>query len=638
MSELWLPDIHALSRAFVRLSSHETHRLFPGYLCVQFAAAQTQRLDGLRPEFLRFFQHFFSVPDHPLGTPYLIPFTKQRASPKNLWLNENVAGTYAPSSLRAGQPFTKVVEVDRATKTYSLPDDHARRALRELLNSAPIAAADIALFLYRDYALIGSKPSVRDLVEIFAYEFGYTREPGATPSDDFHTLFDSTSIDEMELEWDVVDPDEPVLIEPQAPFHPTLISPVRSHSPMRHVTAAELFSPEKSGVGSALPLQHLVVQGLLSFGETTEFDFGRLNILVGPNGSGKSNMIDCLRVFRYAPTDIQDTFSDVSFGEWLFKGNASTQGYIKLISQPHMVSHPLRHELRLVARRGRAVLEELIQDDLPSEHIEPYFVGSERSQPTLSIASSRSRRKLRPLDRGDYDSTQSIVAQLRDVQQYPEISRLASLYSGIRIYSEWTFGRGSPLRDPSPSGRTGSFLSEGMDDLAAVLDRLLGTQTHDRIREVLRDVKESYLDFITRQLVSRIVLDLKESPFETLVPANRLSDGTLRFLAMAVILLHPDPPPVICIEEPELGMHPDMITIVARMLVEASAKTQLIVSTHSEHLLSALQGDFDVLFAFDASDTGTVVRRFSQADYSDWRESHALGELWSSGELGGNRW
>jgi predicted ATPase len=139
-------------------------------------------------------------------------------------------------------------------------------------------------------------------------------------------------------------------------------------------------------------------------------------------------------------------------------------------------------------------------------------------------------------------------------------------------------------------------------------------------------------------LFGRVGLELNEAPFEVPIPASRLSDGTLRFLALATILLQPQPPSVVCLEEPELGMHPDMIRVVARMLVDASDRVQLVVTTHSEHLLTALQDEFDVLFAFNAGLEGSVVRRFTQDEFAEWRGEHSLGELWSSGELGGNRW
>jgi len=177
-----------------------------------------------------------------------------------------------------------------------------------------------------------------------------------------------------------------------------------------------------------------------------------------------------------------------------------------------------------------------------------------------------------------------------------------------------------------------------MDNLALALNNLEETSAHNKIRNLLKELKETYVDYLTRILFGRVGLELVETPFELPLPAKRLSDGTLRFLALAAILLQPDPPPLICLEEPELGMHPDMIRMVATMIVDASSKTQLIISTHSEHLLSALQDDFHVLFAFDTGLAGSIVRRFSRKEYEDWREEHTLGELWTSGEIGGNRW
>ena len=73
-----------------------------------------------------------------------------------------------------------------------------------------------------------------------------------------------------------------------------------------------------------------------------------------------------------------------------------------------------------------------------------------------------------------------------------------------------------------------------------------------------------------------------------LIPATRLSDGTLRYLCLLAILCHPDPPPVIGIEEPELGLHPDILPTVAELLKKASERTQLFVTTHSDALVSAL--------------------------------------------------
>lgn len=413
----------------------------------------------------------------------------------------------------------------------------------------------------------------------------------------------------------------------------TPVSPFRTLQKMRLLTAEELLStepPAKFGK-IAPPLQQLSIKGLLSFGEETVFEFGQLNLLIGPNGSGKSNLLNCIRVLRLAPLDIQQAFQDSGFEDWLYKGgdlkSASLQAKLN-------VPEPIRHRIRFLPQSAaRASLEEVIDGELK----DPLFIGSHRGGATVSAIGKR-RRGNRTLNADEYNPLASILAQIRDASQYPEITHLASLYSQFRIYSEWTFGRTSKLREATLTSRTTATLSESMDDLALALNGLEKTAAHEKIRELLGELKETYVDYITRILFGRVGLELLESPFESPLPAQRLSDGTLRFLALAAILFQPTPPPLICLEEPELGMHPDMIRMVAKMIIDAASRTQLIITTHSEFLLTSLQDDFDTLFAFDAGLNGSAVRRLSQEEYSDWREDHTLGELWTSGELGGNRW
>jgi len=122
------------------------------------------------------------------------------------------------------------------------------------------------------------------------------------------------------------------------------------------------------------------------------------------------------------------------------------------------------------------------------------------------------------------------------------------------------------------------------------------------------------------------------------IPATRLSDGTLRYLCLLAILLHPSPPPLIAIEEPELGLHPDIIPHVAELLVRASEHSQLMVTTHSRVLIEALSSDPSSVLVCEKKDGESVIVRLDSDRLSKWLQSYSLGELWSIGELGGNRW
>jgi predicted ATPase len=122
------------------------------------------------------------------------------------------------------------------------------------------------------------------------------------------------------------------------------------------------------------------------------------------------------------------------------------------------------------------------------------------------------------------------------------------------------------------------------------------------------------------------------------IPATRLSDGTLRYLCLLAILHHPNPPPFVCIEEPELGLHPDILPGLATLLREASERSQLVVTTHSDVLVDALTDTAESIVICEKHNGQSELRRLEKCDLKPWLEKYRLGELWTSGELGGNRW
>ncbi|NCC61911.1 MAG: hypothetical protein EOM12_13450 [Verrucomicrobiae bacterium] len=188
-----------VARALSRLREQKTHTLFPGYLYLQQRSAQLNRLEDLQPDFAAFFGQYLHVKNNPLGTPYIKLFTEQKASPMNLWLNENVAGSYAPSSLRSGHPFRKVVKI--TGRKYSLPVNHAQLAFEHLLYSNPVQVADLSAVLYRDYGLNDDVVSIRDVIDVFIYEFGYSNAHGSEPNENFELLYSFGTAQDWEEDW-----------------------------------------------------------------------------------------------------------------------------------------------------------------------------------------------------------------------------------------------------------------------------------------------------------------------------------------------------------------------------------------------------------------------------------------------------
>jgi predicted ATPase len=180
-------------------------------------------------------------------------------------------------------------------------------------------------------------------------------------------------------------------------------------------------------------------------------------------------------------------------------------------------------------------------------------------------------------------------------------------------------------------------LEEDFSNLGLFLNRLRRTpQVKRAVLEALRDLYEGFSDFDVSVEGGTVQVFFTEGNFT--IPATRLSDGTLRYLCLLAILSDPEPPPLICIEEPELGLHPDILPKVADLLISAATRAQLIVTTHSDILVDALTDRPEAILVCEKRAGQTVMRRLDEQELTGWLEKYRLGELWTRGELGGTRW
>jgi predicted ATPase len=158
-----------------------------------------------------------------------------------------------------------------------------------------------------------------------------------------------------------------------------------------------------------------------------------------------------------------------------------------------------------------------------------------------------------------------------------------------------------------------------------------------KIEAYLSRFLQSYKRISVQVEGGTVQIFLAERDRRTLIPATRISDGTIRFLSLMAILCHPNPGSLVCIEEPELGLHPDAILLVAGAMKEASKRTQLIVTTHSEALVDALSDEPEsVVVCERGGDGSTQFSRLSSSDLDAWLEKYSLGRLWRKGEIGAN--
>lgn len=389
-------------------------------------------------------------------------------------------------------------------------------------------------------------------------------------------------------------------------------------------------------------LKAIKLKNLLSFGEETEITFNAgLNVLIGANGSGKSNLIEAISLLQAMPKDLTKSIRDGGgIQEWLWKGEENPIAQIEAVIKNPNGQQSLRHTLKFRAMDYRIeVINELIENEKMyhgAGYDQKYFYYRYDGKQATVNEKIKSRRKLHW---ENIETDQSILAQRQDPDAYPEMAYLANSYQKIRLYREWQFGRYTPSRKPQRADESNDFLEENMINLALILNSL--RQNREAKRKLLDALKlfiESIEDFDIRVQSGYVEIFFQESNFNSSIPATRLSDGTLRYLSLLAILLHPNPPPLICIEEPELGLHPDVLPTLIDLLKEAAQKTQIIITTHSTDLVDALTDMPEAVLVFDKQQGSTTVINLNKEDLTDWLKDYSLGQLWSRGHIGGNRW
>jgi hypothetical protein len=162
-------DLGFVSRCIEHLRAQKIHRHFAGYLCLCFTATLEGSRDKLKPKFKGFFERFLAVGEAPESTPYVVPFNETGSTEANVWLNSNIAGSYAVSSLRPQAPLRRVADLFGTGKsaTFSLIDEHESACLEHLLFGHPVNAVALAGFLFRDHSFVladGQAPTLANLV------------------------------------------------------------------------------------------------------------------------------------------------------------------------------------------------------------------------------------------------------------------------------------------------------------------------------------------------------------------------------------------------------------------------------------------------------------------------------------------
>src|SRR5271157_5016186 len=386
-----------------------------------------------------------------------------------------------------------------------------------------------------------------------------------------------------------------------------------------------------------IPIERISVCNLLSFGESAEpLELRPLNVLIGINGSGKSNLIETIALLASmnSPRGMSGYIGQSGgIFNWLWKGTEAAPIAKLDVSGGLLDGRHFEHQIAFT-RVGQSI--EVVNESVAlrfrgDRHQPKPLFGYEKGVPVV-----RPRGRARFLKRSDVNFTQSILWQDQLEEIANTLSPLSRLYRSFQIYR---MGKIDPAKQPQRTDLSSDYLIRDGTNLSAVLSRLM--QRKGLQKKLIDELNTFYPEFEDLRVIPEAgtqQIYFEERDLYSSVPASRLSDGTIRWLSLLAILLDPDPPPLVCIEEPEIGLHPDIVVELAELLREASTRMQLIVTTHSSTLVDSLTRAPEAVIVCEKVKGATKLRRLDANELKVWLENYSLGELWRSGQIGGNRW
>ena len=352
-------------------------------------------------------------------------------------------------------------------------------------------------------------------------------------------------------------------------------------------------------------ISRLVLRGYKSIA-ACDLELGRLNVLIGANGAGKSNLIGFFRLMnRILDQQLQTTVGLAGGPDALLHfGRKKTE---ELRAELYFGNNGYRFTLRPTQDNRMLFYREALWWNMRGEwhpasgHFETIFKEKQRHGTIWSyvVPAMRSWRLYHFHD----TSNSALVKQIHNIND-------------------------------------NEYLRDDARNLAAFLLRLKNhnNEHYQRIVKTIRLVAPFFGDFYLRPTLDnkeKIQLEWTERGQDEPFTASALSDGTLRFICLATVLLQPEAfmPKAILIDEPELGLHPFAISVLAGLMKSASQKHQLIVSTQSVELVNEF--DAEDLIVVDKSGGASTFHRPDSAALSEWLAEYSLGELWKKNLLGG---
>ncbi|MDX8404708.1 MAG: AAA family ATPase [Mariprofundus sp.] len=359
-------------------------------------------------------------------------------------------------------------------------------------------------------------------------------------------------------------------------------------------------------------LDQLTIRGFKSIRELNGFELKSLNLFIGGNGVGKSNLISFFRLLR--------DLVDGKFNRYI----KDAGGVSDLLYNGRKVTQKMEFEVRFGVRGYRFNIEPGPSEDALLTGEARYYQPGASGWWGLGDSPDGTSRLVREVTANGADSQYSkpVYSAISSWQIYHFHDTSAT--AAMRHYEI--------VQDNKALRFNASNIAPYLLSLRAKEPRVYA-DILNAVHLVMPFFDDFLLDIAEFGEKQKVNLSWRQKESDFPMQPYHLSDGSIRFICLAVALLQPHPPSTIIIDEPELGLHPEAIAVLAELIQDASTRTQVIVATQSPALINYFS--IDDLVVVSRKNGQSTFERLNANDFAVWLEDYSVGELWTKNVIAG---
>jgi predicted ATPase len=332
-------------------------------------------------------------------------------------------------------------------------------------------------------------------------------------------------------------------------------------------------------------VRRLHVEGYRSLRDVT-VEFGAITVVVGPNGSGKTNLYRALRLAhacgegRIARTVVQEGGMPSIVYAGRRRGEAKVELAVDLDDMSYEVCLATEGILAPFPRDPVIKRERILLPGTGKQRVEML----DRVGATAFVRDGEGYRITFP---AAFHSSESVLAQLMDARQFPELVYVRETLRQMRFHHHFRSDDDAPARQPGLSTRTLAVSDDG-SDLAAALVTIAREGEGETLQRCVADAFDGAEVDITEDDSGRLDFALRIGAMTRPLSARELSDGQLHFLFLAAVLLSQRPPVMVVLNEPEASLHDQLLPALSELVAAAASRMQVVLTTHSSSLADSL--------------------------------------------------